>query len=397
MQRIVRLRNPILPYAWGSRRALRALRGLAGEAPQPQAELWIGTHPKAPSEVWTGDAWMPLPDLVAADPLAVLGARVVARFGPRLPFLFKILAAAAPLSIQAHPDRAQARAGFLREQASGIALDAPERNYRDDSHKPELIYALTPFSLLRGFCPPAQIRDRIARLGLGAVWPEAAGLKPGPSALRRFFESCLMMAGARAAALVKRAAAAAASRVQTGDADLAERWLVRLAAAYPGDPGALAPLWLKVSRLAPGKAVFTGPGVLHAYLEGTCIELMASSDNVLRGGLTSKHVDLDALLGVLSFAVGDEGRVPARLGCDGAACLEVPAEEFALRVVTLDGQYSVGERDSVEVLLSAAGSAVLESDDTCELAPPGESFLIPAAVPGYRLQGAGTFFVASVP
>ncbi len=404
MQRIARLRNPIMPYAWGSRRALRALRGLPGESAEPEAELWLGGHPKAPSEVEVDGTWKPLPEVIAADPEAALGPAVVGRFGPSLPFLLKVLAAGEPLSIQAHPDRAQAEAGFAREEAAGVSVTAPNRNYRDRGHKPEVIYALTPFVMMRGFRTPTAIADRVARLRLGDHWPEVAALAATTDAaagLRTFLASCLRMDPARADRLVSRAVAAIGPRIARGEADVAEDWVVRLAKHYPGDAGALAPLWLRVTTLAPGEAAFTGPGVLHAYLDGTGIELMSSSDNVLRGGLTPKHIDVDELLDVLRFVPGDDGRVAiepeATTPASRVLRVQTPAEEMELVAITLAGELERGPRSSAEIVLCTEGRGQVTTSAQTESIPCGESVFVPASAPTYRLSGDGTFFVASVP
>ena len=211
------------------------------------------------------------------------------RFGNELPFLFKVLAAEVPLSIQAHPNQEQARSGWARENAEGIPLDAPRRNYRDLNHKPELLCALTPFVALKGFRPFDETTrglDPIARPELAGE-PARLGREQSPAALRSLFARLMTLEADEREPLLKRAAAQAARK----PADPAWRWVKSLMERHPGDVGALAPLYHNLVTLAPGQAFFLPAGELHAYLEGTALEIMANSDNVLRGGLTPKHVD----------------------------------------------------------------------------------------------------------
>ena len=400
MQTIALMRNTIQPYAWGSRTAIAELRGEPSPAAEPQAELWIGAHPKAPSGVRVRGRWEPLDELIAADPAGILGAAAATRFNGQLPYLLKVLAAERPLSIQAHPSRDQAREGFARENRLKIALDAPQRNYRDANHKPECICALTPFWALSGFRVPTEILA-----GLAPVLPTQAAealqdLARGDAGdgLKRFFIWLMTLPAAQRRPLV---AAAAGQAAALAGLDPAYDWVRRLQAEYPGDAGVLAPLMLNLVQLAPGEALFLPAGELHAYLQGVGIELMANSDNVLRGGLTPKHVDLPELLRVLNFA---ERRIevlhPAPAGpCEGRYAS--PAEEFQLAVLSVDGRrtYSGPARRSVEILLCVEGEGRLgDPAGAGELAlSRGQSALIPAAAGAYRLSGAGRFYKAGLP
>lgn len=284
---VLGLANRIQPYAWG---AVDGLVPLVGTPPTggKEAELWVGTHPAAPSTTTDGTL---LADTIAADPAGVLGADVVDRFGARLPFLMKVLAVEGPLSIQLHPDAEQAAAGFAREEAQGIPLDAPERTYRDPYAKPEVLVALAPTWVLVGFRTG---QDAAARLrALGPTTADLAALVAGEPDARQALIHLLTAPAEEKATL-----AATAARV--GAFAGARRWVRRLAAAYPGDPAALAPLILDLRMLHPGEGVFLPAGVPHMYLEGAGVELMGASDNVVRGGLTPKHVDTDALVELLA-------------------------------------------------------------------------------------------------
>ena len=300
MRRIARLECAVLAYTWGSRSALARLRGEPVPSPTPEAELWIGAHPSAPSQVVTDGRRISLDELVAAEPEAVLGPSVAARFGPRLPLLAKLLAAGEPLSIQAHPDARLAREGFERENARGIALDAERRCYRDTHAKPELLCALEPFEALCGLRAPEEIRARAAQLGAPGASGLVAAALAEPAPLAALLAALLRLPPERCAHLVAEAALAAA-----GSRDAGLAWIPRLHAFHPGDPGVLAPLFLHYVRLAPGEAIFLPAGNLHTYLHGTGVEVLANSDNVLRGGLTPKHVDVPELLRVLDFSFGD--------------------------------------------------------------------------------------------
>ena len=397
--RIAALRNPIRDYAWGSPSAIPDLLGTENPGGGPQAELWMGAHPAAPSKALVDGHWIPVPDWIERDPGGVLGADVASRFGGELPFLFKVLAAAEPLSIQAHPSAAQAREGFAREEARGIPRDAPERCYRDANAKPELLCALTRFEALQGFRPPDDIL-----LALGAVAaPEldaacrALAARPDRAGLRDFFTVLLKLGSGAKRSAVERAAAAGAR----DGATRALRRVAELARAYPGDVGSLAPLLLHAVSLEPGEALFLAAGEPHCYLEGVGVELMANSDNVLRGGLTSKHVDVDELLRVLTFASDAPRVVLAAERGAGVVVWETPATEFELsRVDVRPGRAftALAER-GVEILLCVEGDATATQPrfaGSTRLSR-GDSAIAPAAAGAYRLEGEARLYRARVP
>ncbi|MFD5110209.1 mannose-6-phosphate isomerase, class I [Streptomyces cinereoruber] len=379
-----RLVNTVRPYAWGSTTAIPELLGTAPTG-EPQAEMWMGAHPGAPSRTERG----PLHELIDADPVRELGERTVERFGPHLPFLFKILAAAAPLSLQVHPDLDQARAGFAAEEAAGIPIDAPHRTYKDANHKPELICALTPFEGFCGFRAPADAADLIAALGVDSLKPyvDLLHAHPEEAALREVL-TALLTADPEETAHTVAEATAAADRLGGAHAPYA-----RLAHHYPSDPGVVAAMLLHHVRLKPGEALYLGAGVPHAYLDGLGVEIMANSDNVLRCGLTPKHVDVPELLEVVRFDPADPAVLRPEASPSGEEVYETPTDEFRLsRFVRAEGAAPNDlTAPTPQILLAVAGRPTAGD---LPLAP-GESVFVPA---GERIQltGAGTVFRATV-
>ncbi|MFC9299255.1 mannose-6-phosphate isomerase, class I [Streptomyces sp. NPDC057011] len=381
-----RLTNTIRPYAWGSTTAIAKLLGVEPTG-EPQAEVWMGAHPGAPSRIDRGSGETALSDVIAADPEGELGAATVAKFGVRLPFLFKILAAGAPLSLQVHPDPAQAAAGFEDEERRGVPVDASHRNYKDPHHKPEMLCALTPFDGLCGFRPPEQAADLIEGLGVRSLKPYADLLRAHPedAALREVLTAVLTADREEMAHTVTEAAAAA-ERLGGPYAPYAS-----LVHDFPGDPGVIAAMLLNHFRLQPGEAVFLGSGIPHAYIHGLGVELLANSDNVLRAGLTPKHVDVPELLKVVKFEPGDPHVL--RPEGDGEEVYEAPVDDFRLSrfVLPAGAAPRALPADTPQILLCTAGSPRLG-----ELAlAPGESVWVRAGEKA-ELSGTGTVFRATV-
>ncbi|MDD9382465.1 mannose-6-phosphate isomerase, class I [Streptomyces sp. ZAF1911] len=386
-----RLTNTIRPYAWGSTTAIPELIGVAPTG-EPQAEMWMGAHPGAPSRLDRGAGESALSDVIAADPEGELGVAAVRKFGPRLPFLFKVLAAGAPLSLQVHPDLAQAKAGFEDEERRGVPIDAPHRNYKDANHKPELVCALTPFEGLSGFRPPLEAAALLEGLGVNSLKPYADLLRAHPeeAALREVLTAVLTADRAEMARTVAEAAAAAE---RLGGAYAPYAGLVH---HYPGDPGVIAAMLLNHVQLQPGEAMFLGAGIPHAYLDGLGVELMANSDNVLRCGLTPKHVDVPELLKVTLFEPGDPGIL--RPEGNGEEVYETPIDEFRLSrfVLAAGGAPRVLPDGTAQILLCTAGSPTARSPKSGELTlTPGESVFVPAGEK-VELSGTGTVFRATV-
>ncbi len=387
------LRNPIQPYAWGCPRSIPELLGVPNPDGGPQAELWMGAHERAPSLALVDGRWRSLREWIAEEPSAVLGEAAAARFGVELPFLFKVLAAARPLSIQAHPSAAQAREGFAREEARGVPRDAPTRSYRDPNPKPEILCALTRFEALQGFRDAGEAAALLGSVPCADLDAPRARLRE--QGLRGFVGALLRLSGeARRAAAAAAGAAAAARRGEpTWDR------VAALAAAFPGDAGALAPLFLREVVLEPGEAVFLGPGELHAYLSGTGVELMANSDNVLRGGLTDKHVDAGELLRVLAFPEAAPSRVRAAERRPGEWVYATAAEQFELaRLEVSPGRpFDAPAQRGVEILLCTAGAVEASCGGAALPLARGASALAPAAAGAYRLAGEGVVHRAAVP
>jgi mannose-6-phosphate isomerase len=392
------LKNPIQEYDWGSRTAIAELLGQPTPSPGPQAELWMGAHPKAPSLVLQDGRWVPLQTWIDAAPEDILGPEIAARFCGKLPFLFKVLAAAQPLSIQAHPNRTQARQGYAHENSLGIPPDAGRRNYRDDNHKPELICALSTFLGLKGFRSVTLIQELINRTKLPHLVSAGRDLlkESPPQALQHFLRNLMSIDQMQQHRLIAQVVSAAEELAGEDDA---YDWVVRLNRKFPGDIGVLSPLFLNLFRLQPGEAMFIDAGTLHAYLSGVCIEIMANSDNVLRGGLTNKHVDTDELLRTLRFVEEQPELLPPKVLSPTEMVYLAPAEEFVLSSIQVKAQLShhTTLRRSVEILICIqGGAAVINTDSGAGVdLHRGDSVIIPASVKNYRITGQANLYTAS--
>ena len=369
------LRPVIRPYPWGTRTAIAELQGRPVPAPGPEAELWMGAHPSAPS----GVGWTTLDEAIAVAPERALGAGCAARFGGRLPFLLKVLSAEKALSIQVHPSRAQAEAGYAAENARGLAADDPARNYVDDWPKPEVLYALTPFEVAAGLRTPADASALLRALGVDELEPLAAALADAVgedalgvalAAVLEWPEPCPLVASV----------VAACQRLAASDSPFADACAaaVRVAADHPGDVGVLALLLMRHEVLPPGRAVFMPAGGLHAYLHGTGIELLANSDNVVRSGLTGKHIDVPELLRLLDPAVAVPVLSPRPLA-DGLATFDTPAPEFRLYLLDVAASLALpGTGPAILLCLDGACTLRAASGQQLDLAR-GDSCFIPFA------------------
>ncbi|SIR40841.1 mannose-6-phosphate isomerase, class I [Micromonospora avicenniae] len=380
------LYGPVRDYAWGSRSAIAALQGRPVPSDGPEAELWLGAHPGAPAAVERDGNRVSLLDVLEAEPEHWLGREGVNRFGTRLPFLLKVLAAEGALSLQAHPDAKQARAGH----AADIARPAGERNYVDPYHKPELLVALSPFEALCGFRDPAESARALAEFDVPSLGPVVDALRTGLAGLRTAVRTLLTWPQEERAGLV---AAVVAAPVDGPDAELARS----LAAEYPADPGVLVALLLNHVRLVPGEAIWMPAGNLHAYLRGTGVEIMAASDNVLRGGLTPKRVDVDELLRVLRFEVLDNPVLAARPVGAGVDCWPVPVDDFALYRVTVGGEVPEVELSVAgpRVVLCLTGQVTVDDGAGVLKLERGQAGIGSAAGGALRITGSGAAYVAS--
>lgn len=406
------LDNTIQKYPWGDKVLMPGFMGRSNPGNDPWAELWMGAHPKAPSMALCPDGYrLGLDKLVESDPLGMLGREAEKCFAGKLPFLFKLLSAGMPLSIQAHPSKLKAQRGFAKEQEAGIPLDAPERNYRDANHKPETVVALTRFDGICGFRPIDEIIGNI-KLASGTRWRNYAGrlaADPGRLELSVLFYNMVSLKEQNKATVLNATRIRAERLVQEeapGSAVAATfGWILKLMDEYPGDIGALAPLLLNLFTLEPGQALFLAAGEPHAYLGGLAAEIMANSDNVLRGGLTSKHIDIPELISVLNFDSHPINILKAKPGPDGFSSYPVHCDDFMISRARPQGSLAVVDRPkSPEILLCTDGQLEISL-------PPGrqgkagqavglnkgESLFIPASETTYRIEGSGELFKASVP
>ncbi|TAL45229.1 MAG: mannose-6-phosphate isomerase, class I [Salinibacterium sp.] len=380
----VRLTNTPRDYAWGSEGAISSLLGLEPTG-RPEAELWLGAHHGSPSRILdpaqTG-GHKTLDEWIAADAATAL------RSGARLPFLLKILSAAAPLSLQAHPSAEQAAEGFAREDAAGIPIDAANRNYKDPFPKPELIYALSEtFEALCGFRPASEIRatiDRLIELQTSAPVRDWRDRLVDDAALRPVFE-WLISRGGGVPELIERVVSIARSNPAEFPT------IVDLAEAYPGDPGIVISLMLNHVQLRRGEALYLPAGNIHAYLDGLGVELMTASDNVLRGGLTPKHVDVPELLSVLDFTPSGVSYLAPESPSPGVEVF-APDANFRLARIEDEGMLALSGPAIVvctegDLVVTGGRSTASVSRGDCVYVTPDEASL--------SVAGHGTVFVAT--
>nr|WP_239536914.1 mannose-6-phosphate isomerase, class I [Arthrobacter roseus] len=378
------MHNELRHYAWGSKTAMAELFGRSPSG-KPEAELWIGAHPDSPSLAELAGTPTALDELIAARPEALLGAPVANAYG-RLPFLMKVLAAGAPLSLQVHPTLEQATSGFAAENAAGVTPDAPHRNYRDNNHKPEMLYALTDFTALCGFRPLAdsarlllQLAASVQEQGAAAELTELADILQSDAhenslytVFDRMLHSDKDCRGAYDAAL-----GSLASNTET---DPALATAASLSNAYPHDAGSVLSLLLNLVTLQRGEAIWLPAGNVHAYLLGLGIEVMSSSDNVLRGGLTKKYVDTSELMKTVNFTPLDVPRIHVTRAPTGEELLQPPCSEFQLQKITFPGGLThvpLAQNGPVLVLV-VSGTLTLSSSEKKLSLTQGESAFVAA-------------------
>jgi mannose-6-phosphate isomerase len=382
MQKLI---NSVQNYAWGSKSALTDLYGIANPQQLPMAELWMGAHPKSSSKVQDANGSVQvLRDLIDQDKTRWLGEAVANRFG-ELPFLFKVLCADQPLSIQVHPNKQASEAGFAKENAAGIPLDAAERNYKDPNHKPELVFALTPFLAMNAFREFSEIVSLLQPVA-GAHTSIAHFLeKPDAESLSQLFASLLNMQGeekSRALAVLS-----AALTSQQGEPWETIRVIKQF---YPDDSGLFSPLLLNVVKLEPGEAMFLFAETPHAYLQGVALEVMANSDNVLRAGLTPKYIDIPELVANVKFTPKPAAELLTQPQKDGSTLeFPIPVEDFAFSLHDLSSQETALAQHSAAIVFCVEGEALLSKGDERLTLKPGESAVIRADESPVAVSGVG--------
>lgn len=381
MQKLI---NSVQNYAWGSKTALTELYGVENPENLPMAELWMGAHPKSSSKILDNGTARSLRDVIDAHKPALLGKAVAERFG-ELPFLFKVLCADQPLSIQVHPNKKASELGFAKENAAGIPLDAAERNYKDPNHKPELVFALTPFLAMNAF---REFSDIVSLLQpVSGAHPAIAHFLQQPDAerLSQLFANLLKMEGEEkslALGVLK-----AALNNQQG-----EPWeTIRVISEfYPDDSGLFSPLLLNVVKLQPGEAMFLFAETPHAYLKGVALEVMANSDNVLRAGLTPKYIDIPELVANVKFVPKPAAELltqPEKH--DSELDFPIPVDDFAFSLHDLSTQQVSLAQPSAAIVFCIEGEAVLSKDGQQLVLKPGESAFVSAQESPVSISGVG--------
>lgn len=385
-------------YAWGSPEVLADFMGRPRPS-GPWAEVWFGAHPLGPTHFPTGET---VASRIATAPRETLGEAVLSTFGARLPYLVKFLAPARPLSLQVHPSKAAARRGWKREEDAGIARTSPLRNYRDDNHKPELVYALTRLEVLSGFRAPRRALEIVSglRSPLAREIAQILTTLPPVDSLEKVCRLLLEEATRPDAETVAQIVDECASRLRAASSPSvrADRIVTQLGAEYPGDPAAVLALILNPVTLQAGQTLFTPAGSLHCYLSGLGVEVMADSDNVLRAGLTSKHVDVEEVLANIVF----HGAPPVRIAAEDTSAhtrtFYAPVADFELSVtrVAFGDEVTIAGRGP-RILACTSGSVVASTTGEDVELHRGEAAFVPAADPPVTVRGEGQLVQVSVP
>lgn len=391
-------------YPWGSHDAVPAFLGRDG-GDRPWAEVWYGAHPLGPS--WVPGRGMTLDALIGADPHEMLGEDIARAFAGTLPYLLKLIAPARPLSLQVHPTREHAAESFAAENAAGLPLEAPERNYRDDNHKPEMVVALERFEALCGFRTPRRAAAILSTLGTPVTDRLHALLRERPDAhgMRAAFRTLVAPALRPEPAMIEQVAAACGRRFEAGSSPSPriDRTVADLHEHFPGDPGVAAALLLNPVSLRPGEAMFVPAGAIHCYLSGLAIEIMAASDNVLRAGLTGKKVDVEEMLQCVSMHAAPPLRVAPETLTPTTVAYFAPIDDFELSVTTVaDEPAATGQRHPVpgsgpRILLALDGDVLVDTATDQRRLRRGEAVFVPAAAGALSVGGAGRIAQASIP
>jgi phosphomannomutase len=404
---VFELHGAVQHYGWGDGRSIPALIGVPREPGKTFAELWLGAHPDASAKVRLKQGEVALQRLIEVNPERFLHPEVAGQYAGRLPFLLKVIAAGSPLSVQVHPTQARAQMGFERENAAGLKPDAVTRNYRDANHKPELVVALTDFYALGGFRPTREIAAMLD--DTPELQTLAAGFGPEIGAVRHLYSTLMLLPQADVdsllEALLRRIERARWNR-SFAKSDR-EYWLLRARDCHSHgchqDRGLFAFLFLNLVHLRPGEGMFLPAGVLHSYLEGAGVELMANSNNVIRGGLTAKHLDVDELLRTVRYDCGELQTLHGqRAGQSHEWIYPVPAREFQLSRIELNGanSYRCAKDHAIEIFLvqEATEPVTLQTAKGTKSFAQGGAVLVTART-AYELRTAGiaTVFKATIP
>ncbi len=394
---MLKIQGREVDYAWGSHRVIQEMLGREPDG-KPLAELWFGAHPAAPAWIDEG-AGQHLRDHILDDPDRILGDHVLARFGTYLPFLLKVIAPDKPLSLQVHPNLDQARAGFEREESQGVARSAATRLYPDPNHKPELIYALTPFRSLSGFRTPRRAIELVSGLGVPLAKRLEEILRATPTAHGvRLAITELLTPGRVSAKDVDDVVLACAKRQGArGGSVRIDRIVTELGKAYPGDPGVVTALLLNPVTLQPGEAMFVPAQMPHAYLSGLGVEIMANSDNVLRAGLTSKHVDAGELLAVVDCVAAPPVRIAPEV-VEATRVFYAPVEDFELSITGVPSQGATITGSGPRIVLCVSGESLVDvTGSPTQSLTPGEAVFIGAGEDSAHVHGTGIVVQAAVP
>ncbi len=383
-------------YAWGSHSSLQEFLGQP-PSPDPLAELWFGAHKLGPSPTSAGTD---LHALIERDPAYFLGPSTQFLFGDSLPYLVKLIAPAAPLSLQVHPNKKQAEFGYAEENALNVKLEDATRTYRDDNHKPELLYALTPFTMLAGFAVRRQARERLeglstplaTKLGLRLRLAAGRAAKPVVSWL-------LNRNSAPSPEEIDEFGKACHDRLMSGKSPLPllDKTVAHLANVYPGDPGAIVAFLMNPVSLQPGEAVYLPPRTLHSYLDGLGLEVMANSDNVIRAGLTPKHVDRDQLVEVGQFEAHPILRIAPEYPSPGISRFYAPVEDFELTIIELAGETLPLVGSGPRMVISLNGAPTVMTREGEMQLQRGECAFVAGAEGPALSSGVGVLAQVTVP
>lgn len=381
------MNNVIQDYAWGSSTSIESLFGIENPSHKPQAELWMGAHPNGCSSATFNDESILLSDLINQDKASFLSSVTAEMFG-ELPYLFKVLAAEKALSIQVHPNKQQAVDGYNKEEQAGIPLTAFNRNYKDNNHKPELVYALTDYQAMNGFRDFNESISLFKSMNLKSIthFVSAFEEQPNSMGLNVFFKNILSLSDDKKETAINELMAYA--KVQCDSPLFA--LLVDLEIQYPNDIGLFTPLMLNVITLKPGQAMYLHACTPHAYIKGTGLEIMANSDNVLRAGLTPKYMDIDELMACTLFNVTPfDSLLMTPEVIAGGVNYPIPVDDFNFSVLEMVNALPLNTT-SAEVLFAInSDMTVTHISGQTVIVKKGHSVFIPAYTGQYILTSSG--------